>query len=1351
MSFNGTITHILYFIFVLININILKAQEEIPVQILGPENGLSQSSVLSIHQDSMGFIWIGTRDGLNEYNGNSIKIKRNIIGDSLSIAGNIINDIKDDSDGNIWVAHNEGISLYNRTDGLFKNYVVGRSSNREMRSVSIIDNILWTTGWTGIYIYDSDNDLFVQPNINVDDNIDVLDASVSKIIKSPNENVFWIATTTRGLFRYDVERNLMTRVRRNSENGLYISENERIEDIVFHPNGKLYVATYNNGLYECNTSGKPLKQWNSDQSGIYYTSFSNIRSLAIDKDGNVWIGSFKGLGRLDPESDAIYTVSMVEAERTVDSSSIRSLLIDDNGSLWVGTYYEGLMLYDEYLTRFTAHYLLKDNTTSHNIISAFTNIDNRLIVATENGKVIEYNDDNKIVRVTELKNSQGDFVVIKSLYYDDISATMLVGTLRDGLFSIKNNLVRELGYTELGGINNLIKESDDYIWILSDKFNGINIYNLRSNSLESYTVANKLHSLVGKNAVKHLNKLTSGTYLLSTAGAGLIKFNNTGVGQAERIIEGINDINHTLIKNDTIIVSTSTNGIYLLNDMFNIISHLTTSDGLLHNSVLSVIPGNNEYWITYLNGISQWIPGNDIINYNIRNGFPLSEIYKSFYVQSDSNDSSPMVVVGGKNAWVSFNPIDVFKNHYQPAVYLSNFYINNTPVSEIEAFKDIDFHQLQNIKLKYNQTAITLEFAGLNYIMPDNNTFRYKLEHLDSNWKYTDNLGRIEYSTIPRGKYRLLVQASNNDGVWSEELVIPLSVSPPWWYSWQAMFCYFLILVSITLFVRNNALRKASLEHRIYLKEVEKRQLEQIHNLKVKYFTDISHEIRTPLMLILSPIEEMIESSDFDNDLKQKLINIQYQGASMLKLVNQLLEINRVELKKEKLQPKPLNLQIFVDNIYHSFSFISNKNNIFWTTNLTGLKEVNLLLDKDKMEKILLNLLSNAFKYSKENGTVKLTMSSLPDGNDTVKLVISVFDNGIGIPNEDLPFIFDRFYKSNNKIMSTGSGIGLSLVKAIVENLMNGTIKSESTVGEGSIFTVSIPHVPVVKYEFADNAETTVVPSNDMLELTRTEESMYVAEKLNNKKSILIVEDNIALLNLLSEKLNKQYNIFNVTSAEDAGKVLEDENVDVVVSDIILPGKSGTEFCAEIKSNILTSHIPVILLTAIQQDDIKMRSLELGADDYLTKPFSHKELILRIQNILNRQQQLQDSFKRDLLPEIQEVRLNRFDSEFLERVNKYIEINLSNTKYSVEDLSSDVAISRVHLFRKMKSLLDISPSKYLRDYRLTKAAEILSREDIRILDLCEVVGFEDSNYFIKCFKEKYGISPYKYSRKGSST
>ena len=1343
-SFHSIPSTLLCCVWLLFSAGLLTAQRNIPVQLLGPEKGLSQRSVLTIHQDSLGFIWVGTRDGLNEYDGNRVKIYRHVLGDTCSIAGNHINDIENGEGGNLWIAHDNGVSLFDRKKGVFRNYRMGGSPDHEIRSLSVIDGRVWASGWSGIYLYDKSSDLFSKPR-NLTEDARVFDTSVSKIVASPRKNEYWIATATRAFFRYDVSGNRTVRYSSVSGTPVLLSENERIEDILFHPNGRVYLAAYRSGIYECTLTGEPLRHWSSSEKASGYSPFDNVRSLALAPDGNIWIGSFQGVGRLDPNAGTVTEINLLNGLDKVENASIRSLLFDKNGSLWIGTYHDGLYLYDSYLSRFQTHPVSADGTQ---IVSAFADKNGSLIVGTESGCLLEYDNTGDLVERTELKDARGNPIVIKSLYYDEGNDALWIGTLRNGLYKMKGGRAVSAGLEALGVINGIGKASGHGLWLLSDRGGGLNRYNPVSGRTESFPIREKLHPIIGRSKCMHLLPIDSVSYLLATTGSGLVAFENRPGGKVEKVLPDIRQVNHTLLLNDTFYVSTNGNGLLLLDRELRVVRHFTEKEGLQNNTVFGTISFDNHVWANCINGISQLTADGGCINHHLRNGFPLSEINGGAYLRT-SQPASPLVI-GGKDAWVSFHPKNVYKNLYKPSVYLSAVKINNIPIAELSGFGGIDMLNPGEMRLKYDQTTVTFEFTGLNYLMPENNSYKFRLDGFDDDWRYTGPGGRVEYGKIPAGKYTLTVHAGNNDGVWSDPLTVPIIVSPPWWLSGEAIVLYIILCLAAVWAVVANMLRRAELKHRIRLKELERQQIEQIHNMKVKYFTDISHEIRTPLMLILNPVEELLETSSLPPDDRGKVSTIQYYGRRLLLLVNQLLDINRIELEKEHLDETPLMLKNFLENVNAAFQSVAVKNGVVWKTDLSVTTDKPLWINKDKIEKVLLNLLSNAFKYTPRGGCVSLRVQISPEDQEHCGLSIKVSDTGSGILPEELPHIFDRFFKGK-KAHSAGSGIGLSLVKRIVEDLMKGEIDVRSAPGEGSTFTVTLRGIRLSEDLPCSTSESFVLPVEVLSELEKEEDVVISADTSNRKRyNVLLVEDNITLLNTLSRKLNRSFNVFNGVSAEEALEILKETDIDVVVSDIMLPGRTGKELCTEIKSNILTSHIAVILLTAVQQQEIKMESLEQGADGYLTKPFPYKELHLRIHNILRRQEHLHELYKRDALPEKEKNRLNPYDQELMRRIDEQIEKNLSNEMYSIENLSEDVGLSRVHLYRKMKKLLGVSPSVYMRDYKLKKAAAILSVEDIRINELAYRVGFQDANYFLKCFKEKFGISPKRYSSPSAS-
>lgn len=1278
-------------------------------------------------------MWLGTRDGLNQFDGNRTRVFKPVIGDSLSIAGNYINNITEGKNGDLWIAHNKGISNFNRKGNHFQNITLGTqgSDHSEMRFVANIENRIWACGRSGIYVYDTVNGILKHPDFLSDG---IKKMSVNRIKFQPDGSI-WLATSGKGLIRLQKEGTAYQTTARFLP-GL------RVEDVLFHTNGKIYAATYENGVYECDADGNILRTWFSKEGDL--SRVNNTRTIIQDKKQQIWVGGFQGIGIIDPGS-AVYT--MVTGFHGLEEDvapSIRSMMVDRNGSIWAGTYHNGAILYDNYLSRFKTHFLRSgDGPTG--IVSAFAYTPKQeTYVGTESGFLIKYNNKSQKLRQWQIKDQlQG--IVIKSLYYDTLRSQLWIGTLRNGLYVLKDNsslqkvtlnTQTQFSWADLGVINH-ITTAPEGLWLLTDRSGGLNFFSPETQTIKAFANQDQLHKVVGNGSGKYILPIDPNSYLVATHQSGLVYFDNTTEGRVEKIEPQISDVNHICFYNNQYFVSTQGLGLVVFNKELQQARRYAPRDGLLNNTVLSAfVIGNDHLWVNTLNGISSFSKGK-FTNFHIRNGFPIAEINNGAYLQT--TDSLQPFLIGGKNAWVGFNQASLYTNPYGPPVFITDMKVSNRSINSIEGLHDINLLHTDMLTLSHSQSTLSFEFSGLNYFMPRNNSYRYMLEDFDKEWRYADYRGIAEYSQIPSGKYRFRVQAANNDGVWGkDDYQLMIKINPPFWETWLAYLLYGLIITGGILVIRRNAIKSARLKHNLYLKDLEQEKADLAHQLKVKYFTDISHEIRTPLTLILSPIDEMLDSPDLKEDDKKRIKSIQYHGRSLMLLVNQLLEINRVELNKEKLNPVPVVLKDVCFQMNDAFASLAAQVQIKWSVETLGAAEVALMMDKEKLEKIVLNLLTNAFKYTGAGGEVHLRMEVFKE--DSYRVKIEVADTGRGISEEELPHIFERFFKGKESV-AVGTGIGLSLVKAVVEDLMQGTITVQSKKGSGTRFTVILNQInPASSYPGLDEGwqlAPEYMPQTELREMDAKDDK--------NIPMVLVVEDNPDLRIFLEDKLSKIYRVLAVETAEDALSVMLDEDVDMVVSDVMLPGMNGKDLCARIKSDVLTSHIPVLLLTAMQSEQHKLDSLDIGADDYLTKPFVFKELHLRIQNILKQRERWRGLYKtKSILPEKATERFSAVDEQLLQDIELQVDKHLSDAEYSVEQLGKDVGLSRVHLYRKLKKLTGLTPSQFLRNTRLRKSIDILAVEDIRVSDLAFRVGFNDPNYFIRCFKELFGVSPTEY-------
>lgn len=1328
------------FAILLLAVKLGNAQQELYVQPISIEEGLSQSSVLSVHEDRYGFIWMGTRDGLNQYDGNRTRVFKHIIGDSLSIASNYINDITEGQHGGLWIAHTRGISYYNRTKNSFTNisFADTRPGNPEIRSVNVIDNRVWACGRSGIYIYDSVTGKLTHPSFFSDD--EVCGISASRIVMGPDSSL-WVATSGYGLIRYKRKAEQYQRI-------ATLVPGLRIEDVLFHSNGRIYLATYENGVYECNDNGQIVRRWSSERGADVFTKLNNTRAIIQDKQHQVWVGGFQGIGIINPVTGDFTAITKYYGLEEGMIPSVRSLIADKNGSIWAGTYHNGAILYDNYLSRFRTHFFRPGNGATGMVSSFSYTPSGELYVATEAGYLIRYNKQHDLLQQWHLKDELQN-IVIKSLFYDTIRKQLWIGTLRHGLYTLKNHGIQKVGlqkHTQAGwndlGVINHITAAPGGLWLLTDQGGGLNLFSPEARAIVPFANQKALHEAVGKGAGRYILSLQDHSYLVATHQSGLIYFDNADEGNVEKIIPDITEVNHVASYRNRYYVSTNGQGLAVLDKTFSVTHTYTLSNGLLNNTALSTfITSPDHIWINTPSGISFFSAGK-FTNYHILNGFPIAEINNGAYLQTP--DPRHPFLVGGKNAWTSFSESSLYTNPYEPAVYITDMKIANRSIHTIEGFSELNLLHASMLTLNYNQSTLSFELAGLNYLMPKNNAYRYMLDDFDKEWRYADYRGIAEYSQIPPGKYMFRVQAANNDGIWSSrDHKLRIRIKPPFWETWPAYLLYAMAIIGCILIIRRNAIRSARLKHNLHLKDLEQEKADLAHRLKVKYFTDISHEIRTPLTLILSPIEEMLDNQDLKEEDKKRIKNIRYHGRSLLLLVNQLLEINRVELGKEKLQPVPVVIKEICDQMDDAFLSLAAQLQVEWKTDTSGATDTALLIDKEKLEKVILNLLTNAFKYTPPGGQVQLKVSTV-NQNGSYQLKVDVTDTGQGISEDDLPYIFDRFFKGKENA-AVGTGIGLSLVKTVVEDLMKGAVHVISRKGTGTHFTVVLNDIqPAGSCPQKPAGAPWQLPP-EYLPYRETKEMPTGKENRDSGHKILIVEDNPDLRYFLENRLSAHYHVVAAETAEDAMCLLVEEDIDLAISDVMLPGKSGQELCAFIKSNILTSHIPVVLLTAMQNEQHKLESLDTGADDYLTKPFVFKELHLRIQNILKQRERWRILYKtKSILPEKSQERFNRVDEELLRTIEKQVDKYLDDAEYSVEQLGKDVGLSRVHLYRKLKKLTGFTPSQFLRNARLRRSIDILAVEDIRISDLAFRVGFNDPSYFVRCFKEHFGVSPTEY-------
>jgi signal transduction histidine kinase/DNA-binding response OmpR family regulator/sugar lactone lactonase YvrE len=785
--------------------------------------------------------------------------------------------------------------------------------------------------------------------------------------------------------------------------------------------------------------------------------------------------------------------------------------------------------------------------------------------------------------------------------------------------------------------------------------------------------------------------------------------------------------------------------------------------GLPSNYISAVeIDDNGDIWAGSNRGFSRIrYDTREVRNFDIADGLLNLDIVD----RSGFKDKDGWLYFGSRDGIVYFHPDSIKDNTHVPPVHITGLNIGD----ERKNF-DKPLYELSSIELQYNENDISFDFVALDYVNPQKNQYAYMLEGYDEDWRYAGNRRSAYYTNLSPGNYTFRVKGSNNDGYWNEEgASLVVTIHPPFWTTWWAYGIYTFIFLGGLWLIRRNELNKIKLRQDLELEHVHAESLAKLDMEKNKFFSNISHEFRTPLTLILGPLDRFIGNLTSEQQ-KQELNLVRRNARRLQTLINQLLSLSKLESGKMTLKARAENMvrltKLFVD----SFQSMAEDKGISLEFE-SEAEEIIMYLDKLKYEKVVNNLLSNAFKFTEKGGKVKVSISSLQVVDNKEIVFVKFSDTGIGIRKERLPHVFDRFYQVDEQQLKThlGTGIGLALTKELVE-LHRGTISVDSELGMGTSFTISLlsgkEHLK--EEEIADRkdsfgvAEATILQTDDDLladdylfvEDVATRQELQTFTTINNNLPILlIVEDNEDMRSYIKSYLADVYQVLEATNGNEGAEIAIEQLPDIIVSDLMMPVMDGQEMTEKLKGDERTSHIPIILLTAKASMNTKLEGLETGADDFLTKPFDAKELLIRIRNLVEQRRRLQkllsqhigDAAQTRIIRETAGKSMSKMDEKFLEKAKAVVDEHLSDTDFSTEKFARQMAMSRTQLHRKLKGLTNLSASDFVRDIRLNKAAELLKEGELNITQVSYEIGISSLSYFSKTFREKFGVNPSEYS------
>ena len=1312
-------------------------------------DGLSNNSVNTICKDRDGFMWFGTTTGLNRYDGYTFKIYQHAENDPGSLPDNYITDIVEMPDGRFWVNTGRGYVLFDKEQDCFITDVTGFMKNLESGGVPeqvFVDregNTCLSVAGEGCYRYkEGGKRLFFS----------YVEHSL------PEHGVTQIAECSDGLLLiYNtgllvcLNRATLAIKWKSDEIKKYIPAGKTIEFSLFVDRDNCIWAYSLMGIwaYDCGT-----KSWRTDLTAIWSSRPDVIiHAVAQDIEGRIWVGKdYDGIDVLEKETGKVTSlVAHDDNGRSLPHNTIYDLYADRDGIMWVGTYKKGVSYYSESIFKF--------NMYEWGDITCIEQADeNRLWLGTNDHGILLWNrSTGKAEPFWRDAEGQLPNPVVSMLKSKD--GKLWVGTFNGGLYCMNGSQIRSYkeGVGNALASNNvwaLVEDDKGRIWIAS-LGGGLQCLEPVSGTFETYTSSN---SALLENNVTSLCWVDNNTLFFGTA--------NQGVGMMDMRTREIKKIQgqsgNVKLSNDAVNhVYKDSRGLVWIATREGLNVYDTRRHVFLGLSFVAEAKGNFIAAITEDQERNMWVStSRKVIRVTVASDGKGSYLFDSRAYNSedglqncDFNQRSiktlhnGIIAIGGLYGVNVFAPDHIRYNKMLPNVMFTGLSLFDEAVKVGQSYGgrvliEKELNDVENVEFDYKQNIFSVSFASDNYNLPEKTQYMYKLEGFNNDW-LTLPLGvhNVTFTNLAPGKYVLRVKAINSDGyVGIKEATLGIVVNPPFWMSWWAYLLYTVGLVIVLFLARYRMLKREREKFHLQQIENEVAKNEEINNMKFRFFTNVSHELRTPLTLIISPLEGMLKETT--DELQSTRLQLMYRNAQrLLHLVNQLLDFRKGEMSTHQLSLSEGDIISYVHSVCNSFLLMADKKHIQFSF-FSGIDTFSMAFDADKVGKIVMNLLSNAFKFTPEGGRVTVMIEHVAGTPDILEIKIA--DTGIGISDVDKEHIFERFYQAGHKGVeeTTGNGIGLSLVRDFV-TLHEGEVKVFDNIGMGSVFVIQFP-VKHVETQ-VQLPEETGMSAGDEEDKEMKEEAREETER-KNFPLLLIVDDNEDFRIFMRYSLELQYRVKLAVNGKEAWEMMQEELPDLVISDVMMPQMDGNELCRLIKQDKRTAHIPVILLTARQNTEAKLEGLQTGADDYVTKPFNMTILVLRIRKLieLSRYHRVTQGM---IDPAPSEIVITSLDEKLIEKAIKYVEDNMSRTELSVEELSRELGMSRVHLYKKLLQITGKTPIEFIRVIRLKRAAQLLRESQLHVSEVAFEVGFNNPKYFSRYFKDEFGVLPSVYQEK----
>ncbi|UCH15084.1 MAG: response regulator, partial [Bacteroidales bacterium] len=1239
-----------------------------------------------ILKDYKGLMWFGTQNGLIRFDGLNLKAYEHDADDSTSIRYNTVNAILEDKNHNLWIGTSNGLNLYNRLHDNFYT-IYSRTGQEHILDYTFISslsagkdsNLLIGTFSQGLYSYNIYTGQIKHYEIESAGNADV---NITSIL-SDSVNNLWIGTQS-GLVFYDINANQSHWFHNNIDDPLSISSNH-ISSIQQDCFGNIWLGTLGKGLKLVEKSGNSYTfQHFYSNSGSPRISSNEINRLFADDDGNLWIGTENdGLNKFNISTGKIKVYkNEIENKKSINSNSVWSIYGDNEGRIWIGSYNKGISVIDTNYSKFESY-----QSNPYSTISLPYN-DVRGFCETSNGKIWIATDGGGICRF-DLKTRSFDKVIRSNAKHKSLSNNSILSIISDsddniwigswgggvdrltqnGIF-IKNYKIESKTGVGNNKINTLYQDKRGNIWVGTNG-SGLYIYNKNKDQFEIFIYENILD---GRSYISAIQSYSDSIFWIGTL-TGLIYLKiepHNNVVQAKRFTTDNSAISSNSIQviliddNKKIWLGTYNGGANVLNPHDESFRIFRKKDGLSSNIISGILKDNKgNIWISTNAGISRIdINTSKITIYTTADGLNSNE----FYSKSCFKAKNGALLFGSEKGFNLIHPEKIKTNPHIPDILLTGLKINNTPIDITAKSAPLSkqLSETDTLILNHKQTSFSIDFVALNYTRPGQNQFAYMLEGYDDDWNYIGTKTTANYTQVKPGKYTFKVKGSNNDGIWNEiPTTIYILIKPPIWKTNWAYLLYIISIIAFITFIFKAWQERIHIRNQLELERLAKEKEHELNEKNLQFFTDISHEFRTPLSLIIGPVESLMDSSPLK--MHEQLKVIQRNSNRLLSLTNNLMNLRKLEDGGMQLNIREEDIKKCTEAVLDFFMVRIKKRNINLSVDISELNNL-FLLDKEKYTTILINLFSNAIKHTPENGSIRIAIKHIKSTN---QLKISVVNTGMGIHPSELPFVFDKFYQttSSRKQKQFGTGIGLALTKGLVE-LHGGKIWATGKPNHETSFTFTIPvnrsayKTEDLKTEPSDfSVLDTFVDDYEAAEI-----SEEVPGKENEKSVVLIVEDNTDLRLFLKRELEGIYTIILAENGEEGLQKANEFIPDLIISDIVMPVMSGIEFCNAIKTDVRTSHIPLVLLTAKTTTSEQIEGFDTGADAYITKPFHLKLLQTQVANMIQSRKELYAQFSQDVYIMPNKLASSEIDQMFLQKTIDYIIQNLTDTRLNTEDL-----------------------------------------------------------------------------------